>query len=328
MKRLLLLATTLIACRVEFDRDRLAPTPPTIVEQAPPEKCPAAPKPRCSRTPFESPLLLVKNVTGGGYNIGGPALRTFDGNNELWLHVEASGSVHRLDAIPVNTAFVPAKTNWAFFEDTVPVLQSAGAFNDDPAFGGDGAWIVWASRRLKLEPQHLRFAAFDREANDWMRPVALAGFDSLKEEQWGPAPSYNGCRLFFAAGKRDVSGDIYLATGERGAWSSAVPIETATEPAAQYDDTEPTVSADGRTVIFASNRATKGGSNYDLWIAEEEASTADGGPTTFSPPRLLPSDSVNTDATEKGPHLSADGCTLVFSRPPAEIWISRRQPDQ
>jgi hypothetical protein len=323
----LAIALPLVACRVDFDRDRLQEPPPKIVERPPVEKCPAPAPQRCSRAPFEAPTLLVRNRTsssGSIYDVGAPAIRMHAGKNELWLHFQAS-SIWRLGSIPVNDAFVPERTDWSFFEDLIPVLNSAGAVNVDPAFGASGDWIVWSTRVAPGNPMRLRFASFDASANDWRRPVALEGFDGIGKEQYGPSPNANGCRLFFSAGERDKSGDVYLAEGEPGAWSAPRRLENPADLASTYDDTEPTASADGTTVIFASNRESKGAGLHDLWIARQES--GDAASPVFAAPVKLASDGVNTTADERGAFLSPDGCTLIFQRGSEEIWISRRQPD-
>lgn len=310
----------LLGCRVDFDRERLAEPPPAT----PVDKCPAPTKPQCTSEIFEPPRLLVRNTVG--YEIGGASTRTYAGQNEVWLHFNAAHSNYRLAALPAGDDFTPTKIDWFLEEDSLPVLDSAGLVNVDPAFAATGSWVVWSTRIGGGAPLRLRFATFDAVANDWTRPVALSSFDTIGKDQFGPSPSANGCRLFFTAGERDGSGDIYLASGEPGAWGPPAPIENPSDPASKYDDTEPTPSADGKTVIFASNRESKGGAKHTLWISRQESGASAGVPV-FSTPQPLPSDGINGTDNITGPHLSFDGCTLLFTKNKKELWVSRRPKD-
>ena len=65
----------------------------------------------------------------------------------------------------------------------------------------------------------------------------------------------------------------------------------------------PTVSADGRTLLFWSLRSG-GPGDADIWMA-----TRPNTETSFSAPTSL---GLNTAENDWGPHLSADGCTLYF----------------
>jgi hypothetical protein len=82
------------------------------------------------------------------------------------------------------------------------------------------------------------------------------------------------------------------------------------------DNYEPTLSADGRTLIFARGRAQK---NADLFVAQRDA----GG---WSAPQPLPA--LNTPFDELGPELSRDGRLLFFysNRPGGrggyDLWVS------
>jgi Tol biopolymer transport system component len=87
----------------------------------------------------------------------------------------------------------------------------------------------------------------------------------------------------------------------------------------KYSDAEPFLAPDGSKLFFASKRPIEGDKpkkDYDLWMVERLASGR------WSAPQHL-GDSINTDAHELYPAVTADG-TLYFSRfGPGGIWRSR-----
>jgi Tol biopolymer transport system component len=93
------------------------------------------------------------------------------------------------------------------------------------------------------------------------------------------------------------------------------------------DDGEgsPSISADGLTLYFTSNRPGGAGVN-DLWVATRAAPTEEFSEVT----RLA---GVSSIWEERSPSISADGLTLYFTsnRPPSEdedIWVATREnPD-
>ncbi|HWA99866.1 MAG TPA: LamG-like jellyroll fold domain-containing protein, partial [Pirellulales bacterium] len=91
------------------------------------------------------------------------------------------------------------------------------------------------------------------------------------------------------------------------------------------EDSSPSLSADGLTLIFASDRPGGSGGLTDLWMATRRT-PAD----SFAAPVSLPLP-INSSNTEYGAALSADGLTLVISSQragglgAADLWQSRRR---
>jgi outer membrane protein OmpA-like peptidoglycan-associated protein len=109
------------------------------------------------------------------------------------------------------------------------------------------------------------------------------------------ADSYGGCDIYFAK-----------KTGNR--WSEAINIG---EPVnSRYWESQPSISSDGRTLYFVSNRpGGKGG--MDIW----KSYINDHG--RFSKPENL-GDSINTRGTESGPFIHPDNQTLYFA---SDAWL-------
>ena len=97
--------------------------------------------------------------------------------------------------------------------------------------------------------------------------------------------------------------DLYLSFFIDGKWTKPVnmgpPVNTA------YKETQPSISYDGRSIYFSSNRpGTHGG--LDIWVTTRDNNW------NFSEPVNL-GDSVNTDRDEQTPFIHPDNQTLYFT---------------
>ncbi len=130
----------------------------------------------------------------------------------------------------------------------------------------------------------------------------------------------------------------FLRPGGLGGWDIWVirrssPSEPWSEPVnlgpainGEYDDGKPSLSADGLTMYFSSNRPG-GYGEFDLWMSTRAALTDD-----WSAPVNL-GEPVNSEADEIFPCVSPDGLELYFNewgvfRPEGygggDIWVAKR----
>jgi Tol biopolymer transport system component len=150
---------------------------------------------------------------------------------------------------------------------------------------------------------------------------------------WGtPAPvnEINGSQ---EAGAFTVSADGLYAlisgtrTGGKGAgdiWATSRPDASSpwtsptlvSELSTSYNEGGPSLSADGLTVFFASNRP--GSSGYDIYTATRKTRSE-----PFSTPTLVAG--VDSSANELYPMLSPDGADLYFSRN-GSVYVSYGMP--
>ncbi|MFL5753762.1 MAG: OmpA family protein [Bacteroidia bacterium] len=98
--------------------------------------------------------------------------------------------------------------------------------------------------------------------------------------------------------------DIYYSDNIDDAWSKIQKMPNINDPV--YWDSQPTVSADGNTIIFASDR--KGGyGGIDLYMTHKDPKTRSWGKPVNMGPK------INTSGHEKCPFLHSDSETLYYS---------------
>jgi outer membrane protein OmpA-like peptidoglycan-associated protein len=148
-------------------------------------------------------------------------------------------------------------------------------------------------------------------------------YSTFKDGQWTPSqpvgppintPGNEGAQSISADGKfmvftgcdrRDGYGscDLYFSRKEGDKWS--VPQNMGRPVNTSAKETQPSLSADGKTLYFSSNRPNgKGG--LDIW----KSTLKDNG--TWSEPENL-GDSINTSFDEQSPFIHPDNKTLYFS---------------
>ncbi len=110
--------------------------------------------------------------------------------------------------------------------------------------------------------------------------------------------------VFTICDRWDTNGgcDLYSSYLKNGEWSQVVNMGKTVNSGAW--DSQPTLSADGKTIIFSSNRlGTNGGS--DLWISQRGKNNAWTIPTNLGK-------TINSKGDDESPFLHPDGKTLYF----------------
>lgn len=117
--------------------------------------------------------------------------------------------------------------------------------------------------------------------------------------------------------------DIYFSEVKNGRWTAAANIGA---PINSRDwESQPSLSADGQTLYFASRRRTGLGKS-DIWLSNRNAEGK------WSHPKLL-SDKINTKGDDQSPFIHPDGQTLYFmsnGHPGMggfDLYYSRKQSD-
>ncbi|WP_255478636.1 OmpA family protein [Rufibacter sp. XAAS-G3-1] len=158
------------------------------------------------------------------------------------------------------------------------------------------------SRPLDDENLYLAY----RKEGQWQTPVSVS--ETINSELNEGAASLSGdgrVLVFTSCNRQDSYGscDLYISYREGNEWSK--PKNMGRNVNTTSWDSQPSLSADGRTIYFASNR--KGGQGgEDIWVTKQQE---DG---TWSIPVNLGAN-VNTPGRENSPFLHASGNTLYFA---------------
>lgn len=115
----------------------------------------------------------------------------------------------------------------------------------------------------------------------------------------------NGKKIYFSSNRNGGFGDydIYFVKNVKEEWKKSENLTDSFNSSA-YDG-EPTLSPDGRTMYFTSNREG-GHGGYDIWYSKYDMFSE-----TWTKPHNL--DIVNTIGDETAPFLAPDGQTLFFA---------------
>jgi hypothetical protein len=197
--------------------------------------------------------------------------------------------------------------------DPRPLPAANSAFDDlAPAFGDDA--LYFASDRggsaYGLDLWRMPYAN-----GSFGAPESLgSGINGLHDDT-DPFPVPGSADVLFASdrprfGRRDH--DLFRAQHfEREDGTTGFEVQALDALNTPFEERDPTLTPDGKTLYFASNRVgTRGG--FDLWRSFDEG---DG----WMPPGALVG--INTTADERGPLPSRDGFALLFdSGAQADLW--------
>jgi len=152
------------------------------------------------------------------------------------------------------------------------------------------------------------------ENNIWQPGEPLSSINTVYNEG-AQTISTDGKLLFFTACTRNDgrgSCDIYFSRNKDGEWS--VP-QNAGEPVNSPSwESQPSISANGETLYFVSNRKGGKGGN-DIWKCNLNGFYEWGMPRWGVPVNL--GDSINTHGNEMSPFIHSDGKTLYFA---SDYW--------
>jgi hypothetical protein len=185
-------------------------------------------------------------------------------------------------------------------------LDRVNSIGDDvaPAFARDA--LLFASNRSGSRGFDIWRAGYS--AGVFEAPVRLAGALNTEHDETDPAPVPGTGALVYASNRprglqRDF--DLYLAApasarGDHGADWELTALLALNTP---FDEREPALTGDGLGLLFASDR-DGGPGGFDLFHSVLRAGEWQ------EPGRLK---GLNTAADERGPSLTGDGFTLLYT---------------
>lgn len=173
-----------------------------------------------------------------------------------------------------------------------------------PKLTADNTTVIFTR---KENNQENFYESHRSESGEWSEAQKLVGsINSSTFNEGAHCISPDGKYLFFT-GCNWPNGlgscDIYVSKRENGVWTDPMnlgaPINTSGW------ESQPAISADGRTLYFVSNRAGGLGGN-DIWKSELGEDGVWQQPVNLGP-------NINTEFSEASPYIHADNKTLYFA---------------
>lgn len=202
---------------------------------------------------------------------------------------------------------VPAKVT---FQNLGPGINSP--YPDYlPFVAADEKVLLFSSRRKSRPGSKTEFDGYyasdifvvTRAGTDWDKLSPVGDRINTEYDEQAVGLSASGDSLFYYVDHVDKYGDIFMSTKQMGGYGDGIPLDKAINSG--FMESSVTVSKDGSTMIFSSNR--KGGvDGIDLWMMRKSPLGAWSEPQNLGP-------EINTLWDEDFPTLSADGLTLYFS---------------
>lgn len=182
-----------------------------------------------------------------------------------------------------------------------------------PVITADGSMLYFTSRRPvtekekkkgKASSENIYYASFDVSQQKWSeaqllpQPVNKQGrFNSII------ALSNDGQRMLIYRDDKHANGDIYESILTGTLWSEPTKLP---EPInSEYMETSASISPDGKTIYFVSNRPG-GLGGLDIWYCTKNKENKWGKAINLGAP-------VNSEGDEEGVYIHPDGKTMYFS---------------
>jgi flagellar motor protein MotB/Tfp pilus assembly protein PilF len=191
-----------------------------------------------------------------------------------------------------------------------------------PILTADDSLLVFTSSdRLRNSQEDLYYST--RNKDGWDQATLIAPPVNSKGSEGAQTISADGRIMVFTACLRTDgfgSCDLYISRKSGNEWSK--PLNMGKNINTSYKESQPSLSSDGKTIYFASNRPG-GKGKFDIW----QSRLNDDG--NWSVPINL-GDSINTDGEDFAPFIHYDNQTLYFSSDGhpgmggTDIFISRK----
>ena len=172
-----------------------------------------------------------------------------------------------------------------------------------PAITADEETLIYT----RMAQNNEDFYKSVKKSESWTKSVYLSqSINTTMYNEGAQCISPDGMYLFFTGCNRpDGAGscDIYIARKEGKGWSK--PFNIGPPVNSPGWDSQPSLSADGRTLYFVSTRPG-GYGGYDIWKTELKEGGSWSNPVNLGP-------TVNTPYEEQSPFIHPDDQTLYFS---------------
>lgn len=130
----------------------------------------------------------------------------------------------------------------------------------------------------------------------------------------GASVTIDNRHLYYTVVENGGNYDIYFTDFVNGEWKTPQSVGNHIN-SPDYWDSQPSISADGKTLYFASNRPG-GYGGIDIWKTEKDAAGLWKAPVNIGP-------NINSEGDEKSPFLHWDSKTLYFSSGDSEQGFTK-----
>ncbi|QHL89323.1 OmpA family protein [Nibribacter ruber] len=186
-----------------------------------------------------------------------------------------------------------------------PVVNAMG-MQYSPVLTANQQELLFTARsgRGALDDEDLYLSV--KKEGQWQAPVSVSDQINTDLNEGAATFSADGRVLVFTScNRQDSFGscDLYISYKEGENWSK--PVNMGRNVNTSSWDSQPSLSADGRTIYFASNR--KGGlGNEDIWVTRQQEDGSWEVPVNAG-------SAINSSGREAAPFLHASGATLYFA---------------
>jgi flagellar motor protein MotB len=198
--------------------------------------------------------------------------------------------------------------------DPINVGSGINTTDDEywPSITADGQTLMF-TRQSKLTDRNGPYGVSQEDFyisyfsdNKWQKAFNAGAPLNTRQNEGAQTLSSNGNYMFFTACDRPIglgSCDIYFSALSGEKWSEPSnlkwPVNTT------FWESQPSISADGKTLFFSSNRPG-GSGGKDIWFSRENSKYQWSNPVNMGK-------TINTDGDEMSPFIHFDGKTLYFA---------------
>lgn len=164
--------------------------------------------------------------------------------------------------------------------------------------------IMYFTRRKNASDEDLYICR--KEGGEWRNSQPVHDFNTHENEGMSTFVR-DGRRMFFTAcGRSGVMGTCDIWTADVDTEQNVTEVQSIREGAnSESWDSQASISCDGSTLYFASNRLG-GIGGTDIWVCKRKLDGTWGSPVNLGP-------KINTPEDEEAPFITNDGKTLYFS---------------
>jgi len=150
---------------------------------------------------------------------------------------------------------------WGTPANLGPIVNS-NTYDNHPSISADGLMLFFGSARSGGYDLYVTQRATTN--SEWTVPVSLGSMTNTSYNELSPDISSDGLSLFFD--RRGASGnrDIWVAARNLRSDEPTIAFNLGPSVNTGYEDTDPSISADGRTLYFGSSRPG-GVGGQDIW---------------------------------------------------------------